>query len=107
MAISGQEAKYQVGEVIRHQLFDYLGVVFDVDPVFSGSEEWYDHVARSRPPKDQPWYHVLVDQAAHTTYVAEQNLAPADEPQPIWHPLADHYFQEFDGERYTLRRRLN
>ncbi|MDE0725803.1 MAG: heat shock protein HspQ [Alphaproteobacteria bacterium] len=105
--MSGQEAKFQVGEIIRHRLFDYLGVVFDVDPVFSGSDEWYEQVARSRPPKDEPWYHVLVDQAVHTTYVAEQNLAPADEPQPIRHPLAAHYFHEFDGERYILRRRLN
>jgi len=59
------------------------------------------------PPKDEPWYQVLVDQAVHTTYVAEQNLAKADKPQPIRHALADHYFHEFDGERYTLRRRLN
>lgn len=105
--MTGREAKFQVGEVVHHKLFDYLGVVFDVDPVFSGSEEWYDQVARFRPPKDKPWYHVLVDQAVHTTYVAEQNLAPADELQPIRHALADHYFSEFDGERYTLRRRMN
>ncbi len=64
-------------------------------------------ISLSRPPKDEPWYHVLVDQAVHTTYVAEQNLAPADEPQPIRLPLAAHYFHEFDGERYILRRRLN
>ena len=101
------EARFQVGEVIQHKLFDYMGVVFDVDPVFSGSEEWYYQVARSRPPKDKPWYHVLVDQAVHTTYVAEQNLAPADKPQPIMHALADHYFSAFDGERYISRRRAN
>jgi len=105
--MTGREAKFQIGEVIYHKLFDYLGVVFDVDPVFSGSDEWYDQVARSQPRKDKPWYHVLVDQADHTTYVAEQNLAPADEPQPISHALADHYFNEFDGERYISRRRAN
>ena len=103
----GHEAKFQVGELIQHKLFDYLGVVFDVDPVFSGSDEWYDQVARSRPPKDKPWYHVLVDRADHTTYVAEQNLAPVDEFKPISHTLVDHYFSEFDGKRYSLRRRLN
>ena len=103
----GHEAKFQIGELIHHKLFDYLGVVFDVDPVFSGSDEWYDQVARSRPPRDKPWYHVLVDRADHTTYVAEQNLAPVDEFRPISHTLVDHYFGEFDGKRYPLRCRLN
>ena len=103
----GHEAKFQVGELIHHKLFDYLGVVFDVDPVFSGSDEWYDQVARSRPPRDKPWYHVLVDRADHTTYVAEQNLGPVDEFNPISHTLVDHYFSEFDGKKYSLRRRLN
>ncbi len=101
------EAKFQVGDVVQHELFDYLGVVFDVDAVFSGSEEWYENVARSRPPKNKPWYHVLVDQAVHTTYVAERHLVSATEPQPIQHPLTGHYFGEFNGKRYTLRRRLN
>ncbi len=105
--MSAHEAKFQVGEVIHHKLFDYVGVVFDVDPVFSSSDAWYDQVARSRPPKDEPWYHVLVDQADLTTYVAEQNLEPADEPQPIRHMLTDHYFSAFDGGRYTLRERVN
>lgn len=105
--MSALEAKFQVGEVIHHKLFDYQGVIFDVDPVFSGSEEWYQQVARSRPPKDSPWYHVLVDQAHHTTYVAEQNLESATAPGPILHPLADHYFSDFDGARYILRRRTN
>lgn len=105
--MSEQRAKFQVGEVIHHKLFDYLGVVFDVDPVFGGSEEWYLQVARSRPPKDKPWYHVLVDQADHVTYVAEQNLEPADEAQPISHTLTDHYFNPFDGQRYTPRGRMN
>ena len=103
----GHEAKFQVGELIHHKLFDYLGVVFDVDPVFSGSDEWYDQVARSRPPRDKPWYHVLVDRADHTTYVAEQNLGLAVELNPISHTLVDHYFGEFDGKKYSLRRRLN
>jgi heat shock protein HspQ len=101
------EAKFRVGEVIQHKLFDYLGVVYDVDPIFSGSEAWYRQVARSRPPKDKPWYHVLVDQADSTTYVAEQNLEQADEPRRIRHLLTEHYFAALDGERYTLRGRMN
>jgi heat shock protein HspQ len=59
------EARLQVGQVVRHRLFDYRGVIYDVDPVFSLSEEWYEQMARSRPPKDQPWYHVLVDDDSH------------------------------------------
>jgi len=105
--MTGREAKFQVGEVIQHQLFDYSGVVFDVDPVFSGDDEWYEQVARSRPPRDEPWYHVLVDHAMHTTYVAEQNLARAGAPQAINHPLITQYFSGFDGQRYTQRQRMN
>jgi heat shock protein HspQ len=56
LRMSRSSARFHIGQVIHHRLFDYRGVVVDVDPVFSGSEQWYDHVARSRPPKDKPWY---------------------------------------------------
>ena len=105
--MSKHEAKFQVGQIIHHKLFDYIGVVFDVDPTFQGTDEWYEQVARSRPPKDKPWYHVLVNEAAHTTYVAEQNLEPAEAPQKIVHPFADTIFSEFDGERYKLRQQAH
>ena len=74
--MSGQEARFRVGQPIHHRLFDYRGVVIDVDPTFQGSEERYEVMARSRPPKDKPWYHVLVHDAGHRTYVAERNLEP-------------------------------
>jgi len=102
--MSNHEAKFKVGQIIHHKLFDYLGAIFDVDPTFQGSDEWYEHMARSRPPRDSPWYHVLVDQAVHTTYVAEQNLGSAEAPQRIVNPMVDRLFSEFDGVRYTLRR---
>jgi heat shock protein HspQ len=79
-------------------------------PVFCrrrGRETGDEQVARSRPPKDKPWYHVLVNEAAHTTYVAEQNLEPAEAPQRIVHPFADSLFSEFDGERYKLRQQAH
>ena len=101
------EAKFRIGQVVHHLRFDYIGVVYDIDPVFAGTEEWYEQVARSRPPKDRPWYHVLVDGAPHTTYVAERHLEPADPPRPIAHELADALFAGFDGERYRPRRRMN
>ena len=69
-------AKFAVGDLVYHRLFDYRGVVVDVDPTFESTEEWYEAVAKSRPPKDKPWYHVLVHEAMHSTYVAERNLEP-------------------------------
>ena len=69
-----KQAKFNIGQIVHHKMFDYRGVIYDVDPVFNGTEEWYQAVAKSRPPKNEPWYHVLVDQASHETYVAEQNL---------------------------------
>jgi heat shock protein HspQ len=105
--MSERNAKFQVGQIIHHKLFDYTGAVFDIDPVFSGTEEWYEQVAQSRPPKDEPWYHVLVHNAVHTTYVAEQNLEPAEQPQQIVHPLVDALFSVFDGAAYKLRQRAN
>ena len=101
------QAKFSVGELIHHVRFDYRGVVFDVDPVFIGSDQWYDQVARSRPAKDRPWYHVLPDKAEHTTYVAEQNLEPDTDTARIHHPLADEYFEAFLEGRYHSRIRAN
>ena len=105
--MSSLHAKFHIGQLIHHRLFDYRGVIVDVDPVFQGSEQWYDEVARSRPPKDKPWYHVLVHEGEHQTYVAERNLEPDSCADPIRHPLLDYYFSELDGNSYRLRFRGN
>lgn len=105
--MSHKRANYSVGQIIRHRLFDYRGVVFDIDPVFQGSDDWYARMARTRPPKDAPWYHVLVDKATHTTYVAERNLMADDTGEPVSHPALDEIFSRFDGGRYILRDRIN
>jgi heat shock protein HspQ len=94
------EAKFTVGAIVQHRLFGYRGAIFDVDPHFQGTEEWYEQVARSRPPKDAPWYHVLVDGAEHTTYVAERNLEPDPVPGQIEHPLLGEFFDRYDGTWY-------
>lgn len=73
----------------------------DVDATFQGQEEWYEQVAKSRPPKDQPWYHVLVDGAEHTTYVAETNLKSDECNDPIHHPLVGHFFSDFKNGHYV------
>ncbi len=106
-AMSEHQAKFEVGQIIHHKLFDYPGVIFDVDPVFSGTDEWYEAVAKSRPPKDQPWYHVLVHESAQTTYVAERNLEACEEPQRIVHPFMDNLFGGLEGRRYIPKQRVN
>ena len=99
-------AKFFVGQLVHHKMFGYRGVVFDVDPTFQGTEEWYESVARSSPPKDRPWYHVLVDGAEHTTYVAERHLECDEYGQPITHPLIGELCGEFCEGRYALRTTL-
>ena len=101
------KAKFKIGQVIHHKLFDYTGVVFDIDPIFQGSEEWYEQVARSHPPKNEPWYHVLVHDTEHTTYVAERNLDLQENPKAIQHPLINSLFVKFDGLQYHLKNKPN
>jgi heat shock protein HspQ len=96
-----RRAEFSLGQLVHHRRFDYRGVIFDVDPFFQGTEEWYQHMATSRPPKDKPWYHVLVDGSSHTTYVAERNLEPDDDGGPIRHPLIEHIFVGFEGGVYV------
>ena len=96
-------AKFFVGQIVHHKKFNYRGAVFDVDATFQGSDEWYALVARSRPPKDQPWYHVLVDGAEHTTYVAERHLEFDECSKPIKQPLVGELCGEFIDGRYLMR----
>ena len=93
-------ARFFVGQIVAHNRSGYRGVVFGVDAEFGLSEEWYEEVARSRPPKDQPWYHVLVDGALHSTYVAERHLEVSSDLSQINHPWLGEYFDRFDGQRY-------
>ncbi len=80
--------------------------LFDVDATLQGTDEWYELVARSRPPKDMPWYHVLVDGGGHTTYVAERHLESDESREPIRHPLVAELCGEFQEGRYSMRSRL-
>ena len=107
MASDSQQAKFGIGRVVTHQRFDYRGVIVDVDASYQGSEEWYHEVARSRPPRDRPWYHVLVHGADHTTYVAERHLALDDSAEPIEHPMLGRYFDAFENGRYSRTYQLN
>jgi len=98
--MSDTEPRFQPGQTVQHQLFDYRGVIVRVDRTFKGTDEWYEAVARSRPPRDKPWYHVLVHGSTAETYVAERNLELDTSKDPIAHPLVDHYFSGYRNGVY-------
>lgn len=106
-AVKETRARFAVGEVIEHRLFGYRGVVLDVDAEFQLSDEWYEEVARSRPPKDAPWYHVLVEDSAEPRYVAEQNLGADASGEPVRNALLDEVFADFVEGRYRPIERGN
>jgi heat shock protein HspQ len=98
-------ARFAIGEVVRHKLFDFRGVIFDVDPFFANSEEWYEAIPEAlRPSKDQPFYHLLAENAEtnYVAYVSQQNLVPDDSDEPVDHPAIADMFDRADG-RYRLR----
>jgi heat shock protein HspQ len=101
------EAKYGVGQLVHHKKFDYRGVIIDVDHRFNGTDDWYNQVARSRPPREKPWYHVLVDDSELRTYVAERNLEPDYSGKPVNHPDIAEYFEDLTPEGYVSRRKGN
>jgi heat shock protein HspQ len=92
-----------VGQLVRHLRFGYRGVVFDVNEEFEGSDTWYEQVARSRPPRDRPWYHVIVHDAEHTTYVADRHLEADASAAPVDNPLVASCFDRFEDGRYVPR----
>ena len=95
------EPDYKIGQLIKHKLFDYRGVILKVDDSFKSTEEWYNNVAKSRPPKDKPWYTVLVHNAMHTTYVAERNLDMDDSNGEVIHPMVPIYFTTLNNGIYS------
>ena len=99
-------ARFSIGDVVRHRVFDFRGVIFDVDPVFANSEEWYEAIpAAIRPSKDQPFYHLLAENSDSTyvAYVSQQNLLPDETDEPVDHPAIGGLFTDFAGGRYQLR----
>lgn len=99
-------ARFAIGEVVRHRLFDFRGVIFDVDPVFANSEEWYEAIPEDlRPSKEQPFYHLLAENAETTyvAYVSQQNLVPDESDEPVDHPAIETMFDGLEGGRYRLR----
>jgi len=105
-AIEMPSARFAIGDIVRHRLFDFRGVIFDVDPVFANSEEWYEAIPEDiRPPKDQPYYHLLAEnsESSYIAYVSQQNLLGDESGGPVEHPAIPDMFEGFKHGRYRLR----
>lgn len=101
--MDSRQAKFTIGQVVKHRVFPFRGVIFDVDPEFSNSEEWYEAIPEEvRPKKDQPFYHLLAENADsyYVAYVSEQNLQPDASGGPIGHPGIGQLFGELKNGRY-------
>ena len=103
------KARFGIGDVVRHRLFDFRGVIFDIDPVFANSEEWYESIPQEiRPRRDQPFYHLLAenDESSYVAYVSQGNLLPDADGGPVDHPNVEQLFEQFRNGRYRMRRAL-
>jgi heat shock protein HspQ len=99
-------ARFSVGDVVQHRLFGFRGVIFDIDPVFANSEEWYAAIPEDiRPRRDQPFYHLLAENAegSYVAYCSQQNLEQDDSDEPIDHPAIPGLFEPFRDGRYALK----
>ena len=101
-----RSAKFKIGQVVKHRLFPFRGVVFDIDPEFNNTDEWYESLpADVRPHKDQPFYHLFAENAEteYIAYVSEQNLLPDTSNEPIRHPQVAEIFERDDKGSYKPR----
>ena len=102
-------ARFSIGDIVRHKLYDFRGVVFDIDPVFANSEEWWESIPKDvRPDREQPYYHLLAEngESSYVAYVSQQNLAEDGECGPVDHPSVAELFDDFSDGRYRLRHGL-
>jgi len=103
-----REARFSIGEIVRHRIHPFRGVIFDVDPTFNNTEEWWQSIPEAvRPAKDQPYYHLLAENAKSTyvAYVSEQNLVPDESRAPCRHPQVELLFDGLLDGRYQSRPR--
>jgi heat shock protein HspQ len=107
VAAGGRDAKFAIGDIVRHRFFPFRGVIYDVDPEFGNTEEWWLAIPEAlRPAKDQPYYHLLAENAETTyaAYVSEQNLLLDESDEPCRHPLVEQLFEGPSNGRYSPRR---
>ena len=98
-------AKFRIGQIVRHRVYPFRGVVFDVDPVFNSTEEWWQSIPENvRPRKDQPFYHLLAENESTTyiAYVSEQNLLVDESGEPVQHPQVPDLFGELQAGQYAV-----
>lgn len=96
---------FAVGQVVKHRVFPFRGVIYDVDPLFNNTEEWWQSIPEEiRPAKEQPYYHLFAvnDRTSYIAYVSQQNILPDDSGKPVDHPEVDDLFGAFDGATYAL-----
>ena len=104
--MTSRTAKFGIGQVVKHRIYPFRGVIFDVDPVFSNTEEWWRSIpADVRPSKDQPFYHLYAENAdsQYIAYVSEQNLLPDDSGEPVRHPQISETLERTADGRYRVR----
>ena len=99
-------SRFAIGDVVKHRVFDFRGVIFDIDPVFANSDEWYEAIPEDiRPDRNQPFYHLLAesDDSDYVAYVSQQNLVTDSVSGPVSHPDVHQYFEQFENGRYRMR----
>jgi heat shock protein HspQ len=99
------KAKFTIGQIVKHRIHPFRGVIFDVDPIFANTDEWWLSIPEElRPRKDQPYYHLFAENETsyYVAYVSEQNLLPDRSGDPVEHPDVPDYFSELDGDHYMV-----
>lgn len=107
--VMNRNAKFRIGQVVRHRFYPFRGVIFDVDPTFSNTDEWWESIPEDRrPEKDQPYYHLLAENetSAYVAYVSEQNLVPDESGEPVRHPQVREIFRGLRRGQYRIKQRL-
>ena len=105
-----KHAKFQIGQVVKHRLFPFRGIIFDVDPEFANTEEWYESIPEeTRPHRDQPFYHLLAEnsESEYMAYVSEQNLVPDLSGEPLRHPQIGEMFNKMENGSYRVKLHAN
>jgi heat shock protein HspQ len=106
--MQSRDAKFGIGQVVKHRFYPFRGVIFDVDPIFSNTEEWWRSIpAEVRPAKEQPFYHLYAENAdsQYVAYVSEQNLMSDESGEPVRHPQVNEAFERTEDGRYSVRGR--
>ncbi|MEM8792039.1 MAG: heat shock protein HspQ [Pseudomonadota bacterium] len=102
-----RDAKFKIGQIVKHRVHPFRGVIFDVDPEFANTEEWWEAIPEEiRPSKDQPFYHLFAENETsyYVAYVSEQNLLPDRSGEPVDHPEVTDFFAEQEGDHYRFNR---